>query len=102
MKDESLDGDNQFSLIPSMYSKDTDTHRCLPPNSCHPKHVTNNIPTAVVTRCRMNCSDSIENDKLFNDTLIHYKTYLMKSGYKEADINKNLSILPSKRKEKAH
>ena len=70
MKDEKLDGDNQFFLIPSMYSKDTDTQWYLSPNPCHPKHVTNNIPTTVVTRCRMNCSDRIENDKLFKDTFI--------------------------------
>ena len=56
MKDERLDGDNQFFLIPYMYST----------NSCHPKHVTNNIPTIVVSNsCRMNCSDCFENDKLF-------------------------------------
>ena len=88
MKDERLDGDNQFFLIPSMYSKDTDKHQHLSPNSCHPKHVSNNIPTTVVTRCRKNCCDRIENDKLFKDTLIHCKAYLMKSEYKEADINK--------------
>ena len=70
MKDETLDGNNQFFLIPSMYSNDTDTYQYSSPNSCHPKHVTNNIPTTVVTRCRMNCSDHIENDKLFKDTFI--------------------------------
>ena len=90
MKDERLDGDNQFFLIPNMYST----------NSCHTKHVTNNIPTIVVTRCRINCSDCIENDKLFKDTLIYYKAYLIKSGYKEADISRKSinSAIKKKRK----
>ena len=47
----------------------------------------------------MNCSDRIENDKLFKDTLIHYKAYLMKSGYKEADINKkNINFVIKKKR----
>ena len=79
----------------------TDTHQYLSPNSCHPKHVTNNIPTTVVTKCRMNCSDRIENDKLFKGTLIHYKAYLIKSGYKEADINKTFINFAIKRKRKS-
>ena len=84
-----------------MYSKDTDTHRYLSPNSCHPRHVTSNIPTTVATRCRMNCSDRIEHDKLLKDTLIHYKAYLMKSGYKEADINKKFINFTIKKERKS-
>ena len=84
-----------------MYSKDTDTHEYLPPNSCHPKHVTNNILTAIVTRCHMKCSDSIENVKLFNDTFIYYKAYLMKSGYKEAVMNKKFINFAIKKKRKS-
>ena len=83
-----------------MYSKDTDRHHYLSPNSCHPKHVTNNILTTVVARCCMNCSDRIENDKLFKDSLIHYNAYLMKSGYKEADINKKFINFAIKKKRK--
>ena len=48
----------------------------------------------------MNCSDRIEN-KLFKDTLIHYKAYLMKSGYKEADINKKFINFAIKKKRKS-
>ena len=46
----------------------------------------------------MNYSDHIENDKLFKDTLIHYKACLMKSGYEEADLNKKFISFAIKKK----
>ena len=49
-----------LSLIPQIYSKPSDTHQYLHPLSCHPSHVTNNLPTAVVSRIRWNCSDNVD------------------------------------------
>ena len=66
-----------------MYSKDTDTHQYLNPSSCHSPRITKNLPTSVINRIRRNCSDRIDDDKIFKDTMIDYKAYLMKSGYEE-------------------
>ena len=84
-KDES--NPDKVYLIPKMYSKSTDTHQYLHPTSCHPAHIAKNLPTSVVHRIRRNCSDNVKNDQLFKDTLVEYKSYLMKSGYEEEHIN---------------
>ena len=57
--------EKQFLLVPSMYSKDTDTHLYISPKSCHPDHIAENIPTTVLHRCRTNCSDKVEDDSIF-------------------------------------
>ena len=87
--------EKQFLLVPSMYSNNTDTHQYLSPKSCHPDHIAENIPTTIVAhRCRTNCSDKLEVYSIFKETLVEYKTYLLKSGYPEENINKNSLILP--------
>ena len=48
MKDERNEEQDSYILVPRMYSKETDTHQYLAPNSCHPDHVSKNIPTTVV------------------------------------------------------
>ena len=65
--------EKQFLLVPSMHSKDTDTHQYLSPKSCHPDHIAENIPTTVVHKCRTNCSDKVEDDSIFKETLVEYK-----------------------------
>lgn len=92
--------EKRFLLIPSMYSKDTDTHQYLSPTSCHPEHISRNIPITVVNRCRVNCSDRIKDDKIFKDTLIEYKAYLVKSGYNEEHVNKTFINYAIKKKRK--
>ena len=77
-------------LIPQMYSKDTDTHQYFNPSSCHSPHITKNLPTSVINRIRRNCSDRIDDDKIFKDTMIDYKAYLMKSGYEEELVDEKL------------
>ena len=79
-----------YHIAPSMYLKDTDTHWCLSSKSCHPVHITKNIPTTVAYRCRANCSDKIKNDVMFKEALIEYKAYLIKSGYDEKNVDKKL------------
>ena len=80
--------EKQFLLVPSVYSKDTDTHQNLSPKSCHPDHIAKNIPATVVRRCRTNCSDKIEDDSIFKETLVEYKAYLLKSGNPKENISK--------------
>ena len=46
--------EKQLLLVPSMYSKDTNTQQYLSPKSCHPDYIVANIPTTVVHRCRTN------------------------------------------------
>ena len=65
-----------------------DTQQHLSPKLCHPDHIAENIPTTVVHRCRTDCSDKVEDDSIFKETLVEYKAYLLKSGYPEENINK--------------
>ena len=84
-----------------MYSKDTDTHQFLNPSSCHSPHITKNLPTSMINRIRRNCSDRIDDDKIFKDTMIDYNAYLMKSGYEEELVDEKFSshVVTTKRKD---
>ena len=44
----------------TLYTKPSDTHAYLNPNSCHPKHVCNNIPQGVAKRIKRICSEENE------------------------------------------
>ena len=92
------EGEQRFILARSMYSKDTDTHQYLSPESCHPIHIMKNIPTTVANRCRTNCSDKVEDDNIFKETLVEYKAYLLKSGNNEQNINEKFINLAVKKK----
>ena len=45
-----------------------------------------------------NCSDNCKDDKKFKETLIEYKAYLMKSGYKEVHIDRKFIPFAVKKK----
>ena len=47
-------------LQATVYTKPSDTHAYLNPNSCHPKHVCMNIPNGVSQRIRRICSEESE------------------------------------------
>ena len=79
--------DKQVVITTDMYSKKTDTHQYLNPNSCHCKNQTKSIPIGVADRTRRNCSDNVVNDVTYRERLIEYKAYLMKSGHSEIDID---------------
>ena len=79
--------DKQVVITTDMYSKKTDTHQYLNPNSCHPKNQTKSIPIGVADTIRRNCSDNVVNDVTYRERLIEYKAYLMKSGHSEKDID---------------
>ena len=67
-------------LVPEIYSKPTDSHEYLNPDSAHSPVVANGNPYAVAPRVWRNCSDRFENDELFVRNLIQYKAHLMHSG----------------------
>ena len=51
--------DKKVVITTDMYSKKTNTHQYLSPNSCHPKFRTKNISLGVADRIRRNCSNNI-------------------------------------------
>ena len=76
-------------ITTDLYSKKTNTHQYLSPNSCHPKNQTKNIPIGVADRIWRNCYDNIINDMTYKKRLIESKAYLIKSGHSEKDIDKS-------------
>ena len=58
-------------------------------------------PTNISDRIRSNCSDRIDDDKIFKDTMIDYKAYLMKFGYEEELVDEKFSshVVTTKRKD---
>ena len=55
----------------------------------------------MINRIRRNCSDRIDDDEIFKDTMIDYKAYLMKSGYEEELVDEKFSshVVATKRKD---
>ena len=100
VKDHKADDEDRFLLIPSMYSKNSDTYQYLSPKSCHPKHIAENIPAMVANRCRTNCSNSVKDDQLFKDTIIQYKAFLLKLWHDEDLIDKKFINYAIKNKRK--
>ena len=90
--------ESRVYLVPAMYSRSTDTHQYLNPNSCHSPHITRSLLSSIVSRIRRNCSDNFRDDRIFKETLIEYKAYLMKSGYKEVHIDRKFFPFAVKKK----
>ena len=64
-------------------------HQCLHPLSCHLSHVTNNLPTVMISQIWKNCSDNVDNGRIFKSTMIQHKAYLFKkSGHSEELVDK--------------
>ena len=74
-------------LMTECYSKPTDIHQYLRPDSCHPSHISKGIPKSVALRIRRNCSDRYEEDEKFVSCLREYKGYFMTSGYTEVQVD---------------
>ena len=66
-----------------LYSKPSDTHCYLTPNSCHKTHIVENIPNNTARRVRQNNSE-IEN---YHRDKIVYTNYLIARGYNEQFVN---------------
>ena len=60
-----------------MHYKNTDAHRFLPFNSCHPRHTKNNIPYSQALRICTIVDDPIVRDLRLNEM----QTYMLKCGY---------------------
>ena len=61
----------------TLYTKPSDTHAYLNPNSCHPKHVSSNIPQGVAKRIKRICSEESE---YFKHKLSHTNHFVSR-GY---------------------
>jgi hypothetical protein len=66
-----------------IYSKPSDSHSYLLPQSCHPTHVAENIPYGVAHRIYKNCSETEEYQKCKTE----FKTYLGNRNYNSELIN---------------
>jgi hypothetical protein len=66
-----------------IYSKPTDKHQYLSPQSCHPKHCTKSIPYSQALRIKRICS----NEQTTKKRLGELKCHLKKRGYNNASIN---------------
>ena len=50
-------------IVTDLYKKPTDRCQYLLPSSCHPAHVTNNIPYSMAYRVLRICSETVTRDK---------------------------------------
>ena len=85
--------------MPEIYSRPTDSHEYLNPDSAHPPMVANGNPYAVALKVLRNCSDRFEKDELFVCNLIQYKAHLMHSGY-SPELTDKTFVKVAKRKRK--
>ena len=67
------------TLETDLYTKPTDKHMYLQPSSCHPNHITKNIPYSLSLRLRRICSD---------DETLKHRTYELKSQLKNRGYTK--------------
>ena len=66
------------------YSKPSDAHSYLLPQSCHPTHVAENIPYGVANRVFKNCSEDSE----YNKSKVEFSKYLEDRNYSNVAIEK--------------
>ena len=75
------DGKLEFDV----YSKSTDSHLYLLPDSCHPKKNTENIPYGVALRLRRICSK----EETFDNRSKEYKQYFVNRDYDHGKVLKH-------------
>lgn len=80
------------SIQTELYSKPTDAHQYLLPKSCHPKHVTKNIPNGLALRIRRICST----EEYFEKHAKILATHLKNRNYPESAVNKAIDIARNK------
>ena len=66
-----------------MYKKETDRNQYLLTSSCHPAHVTDNIPFSLALRIVRICTKSSDREKRFSEL----KTMLLARNYKNKIID---------------
>ena len=72
-----------------LYSKDTNLHAYLRPESFHPSHIVKNIPMMVAFRIRRICSELEEYDKAGQ---LYTDTFFARRGYKRVEVLKAFQI----------
>ena len=70
-----------------VYSKPTDSHLYLPPDSAHPHHCKKSIPYSVALRLKRNCSTEEFREKRFRE----YQDYLIQQGYNKKMVEKQFN-----------
>ena len=77
-----LDG----KIVTDLYRKETDRNQYLLPSSCHPTHVTKNIPYSLALRIVRICTFSEDREKRFSEL----KDLLLSRDYKPAIIDSSI------------
>ena len=84
-------------IVTDLYRKETDRNQYLLTSSCHPSHVTNNIPFSLALRIVRICSLPTDRDKRLNEL----KELLWERNYKPKVINSAIEKARSITREKA-
>ena len=74
---------SENKIIVDLYRKPTDRNQYLLPSSCHPTHITNNIPFSLAYRIIRICSETHTRDKRLDEL----KDLLVERNYKKNIIN---------------
>ena len=85
-------------FITSPYSKPTNSKQYLVPSSVHKPSVIENIPKTVGMRLRRLCSDRVERDKIFADSLDEYRAYMEARGYDSRSIQGHFTEIANMRR----
>ena len=64
---------NEGRISTTLYSKPTDSHLYLHPQSCHPEHIVRNIPRGQFLRLRRICSDTADYISKANKLIGYFK-----------------------------
>ena len=78
-----------------IYSKPTDKHQYLLPSSCHPRHITRNIPYSLAIRVKRICSK----EQICNNRLNELSTFLRNRNYKQVHIRESFNQVADKSRE---
>jgi len=85
------------TIIIDLFTKPTDKHLYLQPASCHPRHITKNIPYSLGLRLRRICSE----DDTLNKRTHELKQQLFNRGYKESNISTQINKAKNVKREDA-
>ena len=83
-------------IIVDLYKKPTDRNQYLLPSSCHPAHVSNNIPFSLAYRIIRICSEPVTRDKRLEEL----RQLLLDRDYKKSLINSAINkakLIPRKK-----
>ena len=80
-----------------LYTKPTDTHQYLSPESCHPKHCTTSIPYSQSLRIRRICS----RDEDYTKRTEELKEHLKGRGYRDTTVDTQIQLATQTSREEA-